>query len=236
MTFTRESEPDKGVIMTAKIVTCFNQKGGCAKTTDTIQLAGTLGLRGLKVFVVDMDPQNTAALWYHAADEVPFPAEVMSLAPMKEDFISKLDTLSKKYDVIIIDCPPALESRVPWASLLVSDFAIIPVVPVMDNIWASRQAEELVEEARKQNPALQAAYLLSMMRRGKVFDQCLSILEEKANLPILKSRISMRNAFPESQIYGCVVSAFGESRATEELDALASEVAGILGLKLKRSK
>jgi chromosome partitioning protein len=32
--------------MTAKIVTVFNQKGGCAKTMTTMQLAGTLGLRG----------------------------------------------------------------------------------------------------------------------------------------------------------------------------------------------
>jgi chromosome partitioning protein len=60
--------------MTAKIVTVFNQKGGCAKTMTTMQLAGTLGLQGLKVFVVDMDPQNTAALWFHqAAAETPFP-------------------------------------------------------------------------------------------------------------------------------------------------------------------
>jgi len=81
--------------MTAKIITIFNQKGGCAKTMTTMQLAGTLGLRGLKVFVVDMDPQNTAALWFHEANDEPFPAEVMSLAPLKEGFISKLDSLVK---------------------------------------------------------------------------------------------------------------------------------------------
>jgi chromosome partitioning protein len=33
---------------------------------------------------------------------------------------------------------------VPWAALVASDLAIIPVVPVMDNVWASKQAEELV--------------------------------------------------------------------------------------------
>lgn len=220
--------------MTAKIVTVFNQKGGCAKTMTAMQLAGTLGSSGLKVFVADMDPQNTAALWYHEADEVPFPAEVMSLAPLKESFVGKLDSLSRKNDVIIIDCPPALGSKVPWVSLLVSDLAIIPVVPVMDNIWASRQAEELVEEAKRENPSLQAAYLLSMVRRGKVFEQCLEMLVDKARLPILGSRVSMRNAFPESQVYGCVVSAFGKSAAADEIGTLASEIADLLGLKLKK--
>lgn len=218
--------------MSAKIVTVFNQKGGCTKTMSTMQLAGTMGARGLKVFVVDMDPQTTSALWYHEADEVPFPAEVMSLAPLQEGFIGKLGGIAKKHDVIIVDCPPALGSRVPWVSLLASDFALIPVIPVMDNVWASRQAEQLVEEAQKQNPALQAAYLLSMMRRGKVYDQCLAALKAKARLPILKSRVSMRNAFPESQIYGCVVSAFGKSAASEEIDAVAEELAGLIGLKL----
>lgn len=193
-------------------------------------------MRGLKVFVADMDPQNTAALWYHEADELPFPAEVMSLAPLKEQFISKLDAIVKKNDLVVIDCPPALGSRVPWVSLLASDLAIIPVVPVMDNVWASRQAEELVEEARKENPSLMAAYLLSMVRRGKIFEQCLDILEQKAQIPILEARVSMRNAFPESQIFGCVVSAFGASSASEEVNAVADEVAKILGLKLKRAK
>ena len=220
--------------MTAKIITIFNQKGGCAKTMTTMQLAGTLGLRGLKVFVVDMDPQNTAALWFHEANDVPFPAEVMSLAPIKEGFISKLDSLVKKNDVIIIDCPPALGSRVPWVALLASDLAIIPVIPVMDNVWASRQAEELVAEAKKENPALKAVYLLSMIRRGNVFDLCLDTLKNKTRLPILKSHVSMRNAFPESQVYGCVVSSFGKSVATDEMNAVADETAELLGFKLKK--
>lgn len=221
----------------AKIITCFNQKGGCAKTTTTVQLAGTLGLRGLKVHIVDMDPQNTAALWCLAADQVPFPAKSISFAPLKENFIDKLDPLIKNFDVIFVDCPPALGSLVPWASLLVSDLAIIPVVPVMDNIWASKQAEELVEAAQKENPALQAAYLLSMVRRGKVFEQCRVVLQEKARLPILKTQIAMRNAYPESQVFGCVVSTLdGKSQASEEAESLAAEVANILGLKLKKRK
>jgi chromosome partitioning protein len=221
----------------ARIVTVFNQKGGCAKTTTTIQLAGTLGLRGLKVHIIDMDPQNTAALWCLAADEMPFPAESMSLAPLKDKFIDKLDGMAKNYDVIIVDCPPALGSLVPWASLLVSDLAIIPVVPVMDNIWASKQAEELVEAAQQQNQSLKAVYLLSMVRRGKVFEHCRAALQEKARLPILKTQIAMRNAYPESQIFGCVVPMLdAKSQAAEEAEALAAEVADILGLKLKKRK
>lgn len=223
--------------MPAKLITVFNQKGGCCKTMSAMQLGGTFGARGLKTFVADMDPQNTAALWYHEADqEVPFPAEVMSLAPLREQFLSKLSGIGQKNDVIIVDCPPALGSRVPWVSLLASDLAIIPVIPVMDNVWASKQAEELVAEAQKENPALQAVYLLSLVRRGKIFDSCLEELKRRATIPLLESRISMRNAYPESQVYGCTVSGFGKSAASEEMDRVADEVAGILGLKLNKVK
>jgi chromosome partitioning protein len=90
-----------------------------------------------------MDPQNTAALWFHQAAAETLSAEVLSMAPLKEAFLEKLSAIAEKYDVIIIDCPPPW-SRVPWAALVASDLAIIPVVPVMDNVWASKQAEELV--------------------------------------------------------------------------------------------
>lgn len=229
--------------MTAKIVTVFNQKGGCAKTMTAMQLAGTFGLRGLKVFVADMDPQNTAALWFHqATQEQPFPAEVMSMAPLREGFLEKLSPIAAKFDVIVVDCPPALGSRVPWASLVASDLALIPVIPVMDNVWASKQAEELVMEARQARQTkgitseLRAAYLLSMVRRGNVFEHCLETLRSGAQIPILKSTVSMRNAFPESQLFGCVARSFGKSQAASEFDTVADEVAKLLDIKLAKGK
>jgi len=228
--------------MSAKIITVFNQKGGCAKTMTTMQLAGAFGLRGLKVFVADMDPQNTAALWFHQADEAqPFPAEVMSMAALKEGFLDKISPFVAKCDVVIIDCPPALGSRVPWASLLASDLALIPVVPVMDNVWASKQAEELVMEARearagKGNGDLKAAYVLSMVRRGKIFEHCLATLEAGAKIPILKSTVAMRNVFPESQLYGAVAKSFGKSPASSEIDAVADEVSKLVGIKIPKVK
>ncbi len=229
--------------MPAKIIVVFNQKGGCAKTMSTMQLAGAFGLMGLKVFVADMDPQNTAALWFHqATDAEPFPAEVMSMAPLKEAFLDKLGPLVAKFDLVIIDCPPALGSRVPWAALLAADMALIPVVPVMDNVWASKQAEELVLEARQSradkgiDSPLEAAYLLSMVRRGNVFEHCLQTLRDGAKIPILKASIAMRNAFPESQLFGCVARSFGKSSAASEVDAVAHEVAKLLDVKLPKSK
>lgn len=225
----------------AKIITVFNQKGGCSKTMTTMQLAGAFGLMGFRVFVADMDPQNTSALWHlQARPESPFPATVMSLAPLRENFLNKLAELVDKFDIVLVDCPPSIESRVPWVSLLASDMGLIPVIPVLDNVWASKQAEELVQRARESRTQdgmtepLHAAYVLSMVRRGNVFDMCQETLAEKAQIPILKSKIAMRNAFPESQIYGCVAKSFGKNIAATEIDNLAKEILAIIGLKIPK--
>ncbi len=229
--------------MSAKIITVFNQKGGCAKTMTTMQLAGTFALRGLKVFVVDMDAQNTSTLWSLGAEDAsPFPATVLSFAPLQEGFLQKLPPLMEKYDVVLIDCPPSLGSRVPWAALSIADLALIPVIPVMDNVWASKQAEDLIlqaRESRNQNGVaveLKAAYLLSVVRRGKIYAACLDELKRNSRIPILKAFISHRNAFPESQLFGCCVKSMGASAATTEVDAAAEEIAGLVGLKLTKQK
>jgi chromosome partitioning protein len=228
--------------LTAKIVTVFNQKGGCTKTMTTMQLAGEFGELGLKVFVVDMDPQNTAAMWrLQAPLDQPFPAEVVSMAPLRGQFVSKLSAIVEKYDLILIDCPPAIESDVPWKSLLVADFALIPVIPTMDNVWASKQAEELFHKAREERSAtgdhqLKAAYLVSQVRRGNVFDACLAALTGMATLPILKARVTMRNAFPESQLWGTSVAGMGKSAASKEISAVGQEIAKLIDLKLPKKR
>ena len=209
----------------------------------TMQLAGTWGAMGLKVFVADMDPQNTSKLWeLQATADAPFPADVVSFAPLKKHFVDKLEPLLDRYDVMLIDCPPSAESDVPWTALLIADYAIIPVNPVMDNVWASKIAEELVIKAREdrvlqgQAAPLQAAYLLSMTRKGNVFDVCLEALKKGIKLPILSGSFGMRNAYPECQLYGCTVGAFGSSTARKEVEAVAVEIGKKLGLKFTKSK
>jgi chromosome partitioning protein len=44
-----------------------NQKGGSAKTTTAVNLAAALGERGLRVLLLDLDPQASASQWYGLA-------------------------------------------------------------------------------------------------------------------------------------------------------------------------
>jgi len=51
-----------------KIITVINAKGGCGKSTISISLAASLGLKGHRVLLSDMDPQAQLTDWLGVGD------------------------------------------------------------------------------------------------------------------------------------------------------------------------
>ena len=218
----------------AKIIAVVNQKGGSGKTTLSMQLAGTLGMKGFDVAVVDADPQATASTWSaQASDEKPFPASVFNLSAAGGKIHLEIKKLIDKYDFIIIDCPPSVESVIPQSALLIADLALIPVIPALGDAWATKGMEELIQRVRGVRPDLEAKLVINQLQPNTNISQTMNqFLHEGFAVQPAKATFGFRTAYKESQA-GMTVHDLGMHRAEaaiNEVLLLTNEVIAILGV------
>lgn len=203
----------------------------------TVQLAGTIALRGYRTLIVDMDDQSTATRWAsQAPDDDPFPAAMMNLAAMGGKVHREIKNHLPNYDFIFIDCPPAALSPSPSSAMLISDLAIIPIVPAPADMWASVAAKKLALTAQATNEQLQIRMLPNMVQKNtNLARDTLDVLAEDDEIPLMANWIGSRSAFRECQLLGSTVHKLAKgSLAANEVDKLTDEVLRILGVA-KRS-
>jgi len=210
------------------IVTITNQKGGCGKTTVTMQLAGALSQHG-RVLVVDADAQATATRWAASApDDQPFPATVTGLAAAGAKLHREIKKYLPDYDYILIDCPPSVESPVPQSALLVSDLALVPIVPAPADLWAASGTRVLLDQAVSLNESLRALMVPNMVPTTRLAAEVLAALSDYG-IPLARTHLRQRTAYRESQVYGTTVHTMGGRArdAIEEIDQLLGEILAV---------
>lgn len=219
--------------MAATIITVFNQKGGAGKSTISMQLAGAAQRRGFRSMVIDMDPQGTSSRWAVAGPEgSTFPATVISLAAMEGKMHREVKNHIDGFDLIVIDCPPAIQSAAPSSALLVSDLALIPVIPSPADMWAAVAAKKLVENAQVTNEVLIARVVPSLVNNARSLSkEVMSVMADDKDIPMTKSRIRSLAAFQECLLLGETVHAVRRAKdAIEDVESLTSEVLELVGL------
>lgn len=221
---------------TGKIITIFNQKGGAGKTTTTCQLAGTLGYRGFDVLIADIDAQQSSSSWLsRSSPEARFPATLWSGFRYGPEVISEeLGKLASKYDLIFVDCAPAVDISSTWAALLVSDLAIIPTKLSPADVDALPAALELVKKARLKSMRdfpvriLPAAFRKTRTDERQMLEQ-ISTDPYYPDFKVLSTPLGDRVAFTKSMLYGATAHSMPKpGEAIAELDLLADEVCSLL--------
>jgi chromosome partitioning protein len=86
-----------------RVMTVANQKGGVGKTTTTVNVAAALAQAGLRVLVVDIDPQGNAS----TALGIDHHADVPSIYDVLVDGKSIVDVVQECVDVPNLWCVPA---------------------------------------------------------------------------------------------------------------------------------
>lgn len=222
----------------AKIIAITNQKGGCGKTTISMNIAATVCKLNpkLKVLVVDGDKQGSGSKWSSQAKEVkPFPATLISLAnstPHKE-----IKKIVHDFDIIVIDCPPAIESDFTASALLVADLAIVPVKPTPIDVWATVGIKKVINSAMTINESLQYRILISMAQSNSMTKDIIQLLDENFPDVFLESfKIAQRTVYTQAALIGGSVHDFKDEKASLEMVVVVKHILKLLNVEYKDVK
>src|SRR3954470_12013530 len=166
-----------------------------------MHIAGALANRRgrKKVLVVDADPQGTATRWAaSASDEDPFPASVVGLAAANTKVHREVHKFVNDYDFIIIDCPPAADSPVPQSALLITDVALVPVIPSPPDLWAAIGIGKTIEGAQTINESLKTRLVLNQLQPNTTLGrEALEILPQ-FGIELAKNSLAFRQVYRQS--------------------------------------
>jgi chromosome partitioning protein len=127
-----------------RIISFVTQKGGSGKSTLASSLAVAAKEAGERVFVIDLDPQNSLVSWSktRGSDDVPVNAVTSGRLP------ATLAALEKNgFTLAIIDTAGA-ESAAAIAAMKAADLNIIPSRPNIFDLWASELTRATLKQMR----------------------------------------------------------------------------------------
>ena len=193
------------------------QKGGTGKTTLGVHLAVQATLDGLKVLLVDIDPQASATRWWRRRS-----AAQPELVQSRGDVVSGLLGKARRsgYDLAVIDTAPHSSQESAMAARL-CDSVYIPTRPAILDLDAIGASTELVADA-----GVSARIVLNACppptRRGepRIVAEARQALETY-RVPVCKAAISQRAVFSHALIDGRVAMELDAgSLAAGEIDRL----------------
>ena len=178
------------------VIAIQNPKGGVAKTTTAVNLAGGFQhLYGLKAAIADTDPQRSACEW--AADndsEQGAPVKVIELRTIEEISNIRTNPDFSDYDVILVDgCADGF--RQLRAASNVSDLVLFVSQPSPADIKPLGEAVDLVS-----GRDCKVAFLMTNVDQYEtdLKNAVVAALKDAYDLPVFDSHIRRYKAYKET--------------------------------------
>lgn len=211
----------------AKIVGLVQLKGGTGRSTTATNLAVSLSQQG-PTLLIDCDmPQGTAASWF-AVREIQSDSLALETASTYRELADHIKGLAGNYEYIVLDAPPRI-AEVTRAILMLSDLMVIPLGTSGAEIWAISDLMETLEEAKQQNPDMDARIMWNRYRGyTKSAREWSETVGKELGLAELDTKLGLRVAYSEALSGGLSVLEWTDKTAKEEMQALGNEIIEIL--------
>lgn len=217
------------------IISSINYKGGVGKSTVAQNLAVSLIHQGYKVCLVDADNTKATSSWSDKRDENGVEPSIPCISLVNpKSFAKQVRAQYEQYDVLIIDCPPAL-SPIAVKAMYASHLLVIPISTTGgSDVWVSEQLLEKFQEIRDAkedagDDPVQAQLLVNMYRRNVTLHELAAgIVEQLAetyNVGVFDVRLGNRVVYGEANVSGMGVLEYGSDRkAKVEINRLTKEL------------
>lgn len=179
-----------------KVVTVANLKGGTAKSTTAVYLAHAWAEAGLRVLVVDADPQGSVLRWSDIAGW----DTVQTVGLAVRDIYRRLPDLAGNADLVVIDTPPMDEqAAISYSAIRAGDVVVIPMAPTtaeLDRLPDMLDAVAEVEPLRETPPRV-VVMLNRTVANAASTGQIRASIEQRG-IAVLDATIPRREAIAQS--------------------------------------
>jgi chromosome partitioning protein len=222
------------------VIAVANQKGGCGKTTVSVNLAACFARGGFKVLLVDADPQASAMQWRNNREEsaLPFHIQAYPFPTIHKELPTQFAQAG--YDVVLIDCPPGAavgadrKADITRSALLASHAVLMPVRPTPLDYQAAAIILPLLQDVSflRESSPLKVLLVINgkppaNTRLGAEAHAAAEAIfaAEGIEISVLETEICSRQTFAEAPAVGqAVVDYAPQSKASIEIQQLAKEV------------
>ena len=173
---------------------------------------------GRNVLCLDLDPQGSLRGWWESREaEAPF---MLDRDPLPGELRASLNAAHKRFDLCIIDTPPAASE---WLSeaLVAADLVLIPVRPSPDDLRSVGATLAAVNGS-----GMPFAFVLSQTPRARITEEAARVLAQHGRLAPVN--IAQRVAYAETGATGQGVTETKDKKAGAEIAAVWNYVKGIL--------
>jgi chromosome partitioning protein len=213
--------------MAGTIITVATMKGGSGKSTVASCLTVYWHLAGRQPIVIDADPQRSV-MRVAARERALGGATVVEDATA--DAAKTAQRLASSGRPVIIDTP-GFRSQTTLDCLAVANFVLIPVKASPFDVDRMLDMLGLLTEAVDGRTPLFRCLLTQTTHGSVIAKQIRSELVE-AGLPVMRSEMTNRVAYPEATLWGATPSLIDKrGHAALEIAALAEELDFVLGFK-----
>jgi len=176
-----------------KTILIANPKGGCGKTTLSVNIAGFLANRGQRVALLDMDRQQSAALWVATRPEDIPPVHVLK-------YNIELDS---PFNWLVVDSAAGLSgSNLACSLIKKASKIIVPVTPSLFDLHASRDfLQTLIEENSHCRIGVVGMRMESRTRAAHALEYFLSTLDLPVLAYLRETQVYVNAAFEGKSLF-----------------------------------